>query len=238
MVEQETGKKTEQRSGRKAERTSATALPTRVQLTADTGQAAKAKAAAKRKRRVTPELPVAQVMSFLKDTRGALTWTTAEMAKALGISIKDAKQVLAVMRLQGYVKHNVEMDQWMTTLAGEAVSESKKPRFTPENVEEALESLRERIRNANKDAHEEFKVSDVVAFGDFLEDSVGHGARVQAADVGIRLVRRKGGAGGGEGSAREREARQAFLKKLRGNVTMLNLREHEEWMSARSHRRL
>lgn len=177
-------------------------------------------------------------MSFLKDTRGALTWTTAAMARELGIGVPEAKRVLAVMQLQGYVKRNSATDQWITTLAGETVSGSKKPRFTSENVEQALEDLRERIKNANKDSGAEFKVSDAVAFGDFLEDSVGHGARAQAADVGIQLVRRKADAGADRSSAREREARKAFLKELRGNATMLHVREYEEWMSARSHQKL
>lgn len=192
----------------------------------------------KRKQRGAATPPIEQVMSFLKDTRGALTWTTATMANELGIGIPEAKRVLAVMQLQGYVKHNAALDQWMTTLAGETVSGSKKPRFTLENVEQALEDLRERIKSANKDAAAEFKVSDAVAYGDFLEDSVGHGARVQAADVGIELVRRKVGAGGGQGPAREHEARKAFLKELRGSATMLHLREYAEWMSARPHRKL
>jgi len=196
--------------------------------------------AAKRKRQDASPPPLELVMSFLKDTRGALTWSTAAMAKELGIGTAEAKRVLAVMQLQGYVKHSSAMDQWMTTLAGQTVSGSKKPRFTPENVEQALEDLRERIKSANKNAAAEFRVSEAVAFGDFLEDSVGHGARAQAADVGVQLVRRKAPAAGGPryAKAREHAARKAFLKELRGKVTMLNVREYEEWMSARSHRKL
>ena len=41
--------------------------------------------AAKRKRQDASPPPLELVMSFLKDTRGALTWSTAAMAKELGI---------------------------------------------------------------------------------------------------------------------------------------------------------
>jgi hypothetical protein len=56
----------------------------------------------------------------------------------------------------------------MTTPAGEAVSDAKTTRFSRESAEQAVESLRERIKEVNKDAKSAFKITEAVAFGDFL----------------------------------------------------------------------
>jgi hypothetical protein len=134
------------------------------------------------------------------------------------------------LQLQGYVKPALESQGWLTTLNGETVSGSKTPRFTPEKVNEALSSLEERIKMTNQDRKSEFRVADAVAFGDFL---IGR-SRVQAADVGVRLVARKGRAGE-QNSAREEIA---FLKQLRAKSALVQLHPYETWMSHRSHRRL
>jgi len=76
-------------------------------------------------------------------------------------------------------------------------------------------------------------VREAVGFGDFLSDR----PRLQAADLGIRLVPRKSGMNETE-TARERAAEQAFLKQLRGKIASLHIQPYEEWMSARSHRKL
>jgi hypothetical protein len=176
-----------------------------------------------------PSISVAEVLSFIKETRGAVTWTAQEMIDALKISRQDAEQVIAILQLQGYVKPALESQGWLTTLNGETVSGSKTPRFTPEKVSEALSSLEKRIKTTNQDRKSEFRVSDAVAFGDFL---IGR-SRVQAADVGIRLVARKGQAE--RNSAREEIA---FLKQLRAKSALVQLHRYETWMSHRSHRRL
>jgi Mn-dependent DtxR family transcriptional regulator len=49
-------------------------------------------------------VPAAEALSFLKEIKGAATWTDRELAKSLNISMPEAKQVLAVMELQGYVE--------------------------------------------------------------------------------------------------------------------------------------
>ena len=55
-----------------------------------------------------PSIPVAEVLSFIKETRGAVTWTVQEMIDALKISRQDAEQVIAILQLQGYVKPALE----------------------------------------------------------------------------------------------------------------------------------
>src|SRR5271156_1965427 len=119
----------------------------------------------------------AAAFSFLKETKGFLTWTLSDLAKSLKISPADAKQVLAALEMQGYIKPHGR-GEWLTTLAGETVSGAKTPRFTPESIEEALAALRSRIKLVNQDSKSPYKITDAVAFGDFL----GGQARVQAAD--------------------------------------------------------
>src|SRR5450755_1647943 len=74
---------------------------------------------------VMPSVPAAAVMSFLKDTRGSLTWTTLDLAEALGTTAAEAAKVLAIMEMQGYVKPVRDGPAWLTTPAGETVSGSK-----------------------------------------------------------------------------------------------------------------
>jgi hypothetical protein len=178
----------------------------------------------------TPSIPAAEAFSFLRDTRGLSTWTSRDAAKSLNVSIADAKQVIAVLELQGYVKA-AGRDEWMATLAGEEVSGSKTPRLTPERVEEALTDLRSRIAQVNADKKAPYTITRAVAFGDFLNG----GTRVQAAEVGIELKRRAPDADNAE-SATEHKAQTAFLKQLRARGGSVRLRPYEEWMSDRTHR--
>ena len=71
-----------------------------------------------------PSVPAAAVMSFLKDTRGSVTWTARDLTETLGIATADTAKVLAIMEMQGYVKPIHGGKQWLTTSAGEIVSGS------------------------------------------------------------------------------------------------------------------
>jgi DNA-binding transcriptional regulator YhcF (GntR family) len=184
-------------------------------------------------REVMPSVPAAAVMSFLKDTRGLLSWTTRELAETLNIPVSEAAKVITIMEMQGYVKAAQGTREWFTTPAGQTVSGSKLPRYTPERVATALAGLKERIATARKDFKSAFKISAAVAFGDFLSDR----PRVQAPDVGIELVKRKSDAGA-RTSATEAKARLAFLKQLRGKNTPLHVQLYQEWMSKRTHQKL
>jgi DNA-binding MarR family transcriptional regulator len=184
-------------------------------------------------RELMPSMPAAAVMSFLKDTRGLLTWTTRDMAETLDISVSEAAKVIPIMEMQGYVKSAQGTREWFTTPAGQTVSGSKLPHYTPERVASALAALKERIAAARKDFKSPFRISSAVAFGDFLSDR----PRVQAPDVGIEVVKRKSDAGA-RTSATEAKARSAFLKQLRGKNTPLNVQPYQEWMTKRSHQKL
>jgi hypothetical protein len=180
-----------------------------------------------------PSVASAAVMSFLKDTRGLVTWTARDLAETLNIASAEATKVLTILAMQGYVKETENGREWLTTSAGEAVSGSKLPHFSPERVEKALNQLKERIVAVRKDFKAPFKITKAVAFGDFLSGQ----ARVQAADVGIELERRKSEHQENM-SATEARARNAFLKQLRVRNAALNVQPYQEWMSARTHRKL
>jgi hypothetical protein len=180
-----------------------------------------------------PSVPAAAVMSFLKDTRGLLTWTTRDLAETLDIPASEAARVITIMEMQGYVKAAGGAREWFTTPAGQTVSGSKLPHYTRERVAAAIAGLKERIAAARKDFKSPFKIAAAVAFGDFLGDQ----SRVQAPDVGIELVKRKSDAGA-KTSATEAKARLAFLKQLRGRNTPLNVQHYQEWMSKRPHQKL
>ena len=107
------------------------------------------------------------------------------------------------------------------------------PRFSRESVEEALKSLRARIADLNKDKNSAYRIDEAAAFGDFLLQDR---AKVQAADVGMRLLPR--GQASQLRSASDAKAEAKFLKTLRGKMQMLNIRPYADWMSQRSHIRL
>ena len=154
------------------------------------------------------------------------------MARTLSITEAEAKQVRAVLELQGYVKPS-GTNEWMTTLSGEEVSGSKQPRYRRETIGQALSWLGKRIAEANRDSGTRYRVVEAVAYGDFLDDR----PLVQAADVGIQLVQRESGEVGPD-SAIERKTQQEFLKQLQGRTSLVHVRQFENWMSARTHRRL
>jgi hypothetical protein len=178
-------------------------------------------------------LPAAALLSFLKETRGIPNWTVRDLAKCLKIGTVEVKQALAILQMQGYVKPEPESkDEWITTPAGEVVSGSKFPRYSRKTVEQSLASFADHLKRVNQDSTTQYRVADAVAFGDFLSGR----ARVQAADVGIRLEPRNREAN--ENSASEHGRQEAFLKQLRGRTPLVNLHPYAEWMGARTHRNL
>ena len=188
-----------------------------------------------------PAISAEAALSFLKDTKGALNWTARDLADTLKINRKEAEQALALLQAQGYVQPaRGGKGEWLTTPAGEAVSGAKTPRFTPKSVEESLGALKNRIQQNNKNRQASFRIANAVAFGDFL---LPDRARVQAADVGIRLVSRGESAKRDNSvdaphSATEAQAERKFLRELRARSAHLNLRPYADWMLGRTHRDL
>ncbi|HEX3371691.1 MAG TPA: hypothetical protein VHS08_04190 [Candidatus Acidoferrales bacterium] len=180
-----------------------------------------------------PAVPLEEVFSFLKETRGIVSWTIAEIANALKIGETEAKRVVRILELQGYVKQqndSGDTNEWLTTLSGETVSGSAAPRFTLDRVKEGLAALAERIKAINRDRRARLHVTRAVAFGDFLCAR----ARVQAADVGVR-IESKPHAGKSQNSS---HIESEFLKQLKAGSSLVHVRIYKPWMSKRSHVRL
>lgn len=177
-------------------------------------------------------IPAAELLSCLKELRGFQPWTENDLAKTLRAGLPKAKEAVTVLQLQGYVEPAGSTGKWRITGQGEIVSGAKQPRFTRKSMEDALTAIRDRIEEANKDGDAPYTVAQAVAFGDFLRD----GARVQAADVGIRLV--SSSDSGATASAKEHPAELEFLKKLGAKSSLLHVVPYEDWMSSRSHVRL
>lgn len=190
--------------------------------------------AQKSNKNINAGLPAAELLSFLKDTRSASTWTERDLVTALNLNREQAKQTLAALQLQGYAEPIGHDGQWRTTEAGELVSGGKTPRFTRESVEHALADLKERIKSVNEDASAPYRINSAVAFGDFLTDR----ARVQAVEVGVELQRRTISQDSCRQTATEHAQTDALLKQLRGKSTMLHVQRYVSWMSHRSHRNL
>jgi hypothetical protein len=171
----------------------------------------------------------AEAFSFLKETAGLVNWTARDFAKSLNIPLTTAEQVLPILQMQGYVKP--DGSHWITTMQGELVSGSQKPRFRLDAVEQAIQHLAHLIKVVNQDRKSDYRVTEAIAFGDFLRKT---SSRVQAADIGIGLQLRRNK----DASAKNHKSEEAFLKHLRGRNPMLNLRPLEDWMTRRTHRDL
>ena len=180
--------------------------------------------------RQLPSVSTSAVFSFLKDTRGALTWKMRDFQDCLNIGAKDAKQTLTILQMQGYIQQKDDTDEYLTTSSGEAVSGSKLPRMTRESVEEALTTITERIVAINRDPRAKLSIRKAVAFGDFLSKR----AQVQAADVGVMLTRRTPMSS----NVDNEEEEQAFLKQLQGKNRFVHVQRYRSWMSERTHRNI
>jgi hypothetical protein len=181
-------------------------------------------------RTTTPLLSAGSALSFLKDTKGAVTWSVRDLVDVLKTNRRGAEQVISFLEAQGYVKRE-SGDEWITTPAGESVSGAKFPRFTRDNVEQAVDSLRERIKQVNRDSNARFKITHAVTFGDFL---LKDRSRIQAAGVGIGLTLRSQSASESHSADDAREEGQ-FFRQLRGKTALLHISPYADWMSKRAH---
>jgi hypothetical protein len=187
-----------------------------------------------------PAIPAESALSFLRDTKGLLSWSLRYLSQTLSISRQEAERVVALLQIQGYVQADArKAGEWVTTPSGETVAGAKSPRFDRETVEAAITSLKGRIEDVNNDRAAKFKITRAVAYGDFLAKDR---TRVQAADVGIQLARRDREQTSEEiaalHSAVEGREEQHFLRQLRGRSALINLKNYSEWMGTRTHQKL
>jgi hypothetical protein len=132
--------------------------------------------------------------------------------------------------MQGYVQQKDDIDEYLTTASGEAVSGSKLPRMKRESVEEALSTIAERIAAINRDPRAKFSIRKAVAFGDFLSKR----PQVQVADVAVMLTRRTPVSGNGNQDEEER----AFLKQLQARNRFVHIQRYQPWMCERTHQKM
>ena len=109
-------------------------------------------------------IPATALFSFLKETRGITSWNGRDFAKTLNLSTADAKEALAILEMQGYIKLAESKGQWTTTPAGESVSGSKFPKYSRETVERSLASFADHLKRVNQDSSAEYKIAAAVAF--------------------------------------------------------------------------
>jgi hypothetical protein len=57
-----------------------------------------------------PSVSIAAIFSFLKDTRGVLTWTLRDLQECLNVEPKDAMRIVAILEMQGYVRRRVKRE--------------------------------------------------------------------------------------------------------------------------------
>jgi hypothetical protein len=154
--------------------------------------------------------------------RSRPSWTSEQLIDVLKIKQGEADGIAATLEMLGYIESVPgKKDTWKNTEAGNTVSGAKPPRFKPEKVLEAIEQLRARAEQMNSDPAAPVHVTDVVAFGDFLDEL----EKVQAADVGVGLT-----------STADHKITEDVLTNLRARSTMLHLHPYEDWMRKRSHR--
>jgi hypothetical protein len=185
-------------------------------------------------------VPAEAALSFLRDTKGSLSWSLRDLSHTLNISREEAERVVALLQMQGYIQADSrKAGEWMTTPSGETVSGAKTPRFDRETVEAALTSLKQRILDTNQDRAAKFRITRTVAFGDFLAKDR---TRVQTAEVSIELARQDKKPNSEEvaapHSAAEAREEQFFLRQLRGRSALINLKPYSEWMGRRTHQKL
>ena len=108
------------------------------------------------------EIPAAALLSYLKEAGGTRTWTEKDLAAALKITLAQAKEVAAVLQLQGYIEPVGNTGKWSASEQGDLVSGAKPPRYTRKSVEDALSALRDRINAVNSDPDAAYKITDSI----------------------------------------------------------------------------
>ena len=63
-----------------------------------------------------PDIALDALLSFLKDTRGAVNWSAKDLLQCLKLDAKPAVHLLAILEMQGYVAK--EGNEWLTTGGG------------------------------------------------------------------------------------------------------------------------
>ena len=176
-----------------------------------------------------PDIPAPALLSFVKQVSAEPSWNSQRLAEILKIKPAEASQVARMLEMLGYAEPVPrKKDVWRNTPSGNTVCGAKPPRFTRESVVHALDQLRTRAEQMNSAGGPPFRVTGLVAFGDFLDE----GAKVQAADAGVGLTH---AVDVPPGAAVEHKREEHILAELKAKSAMLHLHLLEDWMRRRSH---
>jgi len=182
--------------------------------------------------RAVPDIAAPALLSFLKQVAAEPSWDAKRVAHILEVKAADVSQIVATLEMLGYAEPVAgQKGHWRNTASGNAVAGAKAPRFNRESVLDALAELRTRAQEMSADSGAPFRVSEVVAFGDFLDEN----AKAQAADVGVALERKERDRGDAA-TAMEHKREEDVLAVLRGKSSLLHLHPMEDWMRKRRHR--
>ena len=180
------------------------------------------------------DVPAAALLSFIKQVSAEPFWDAKRLTSILNANAADAPQITAMLEMLGYAEPVPgKKGAWRNTQAGNIVSGGKPARFNRESVLEALNELRRRAEQMNADPASAYRVTDLIAFGDFLSDR----AKVQAADVGVGL-RPKQPDQADPATAVEHKRKEHVLADLKTKSPMLQLHLVEDQMQKRSHQDL
>jgi hypothetical protein len=114
------------------------------------------------------------------------SWTIKEVARLLKISEGQARRLVYVLRVLGYVEVVPEQrpGTWRNTMAGNALANaSAAPPMSRAEASRQLQQFLERVALVNADESLPHRVGKVVIFGSYLSDQ----QRIGDIDVAIRL---------------------------------------------------
>ena len=179
-----------------------------------------------------PDISAPALLSFVKQVSVEPHWDAKRLADVLNIKHSDVSQMAATLEMLGYAEQVSETKGlWRNTPAGNTVSSAKPPRLNRDSVLDALEQLRVRVEQINANPESRFRVTELVAYGDFLDEH----PKVQAADVGVGLELRSERRSASDSSI-EKKSEEQVLSDLRAKSTLVHLHRMEDWMRRRSHR--
>jgi hypothetical protein len=181
--------------------------------------------------RAIPDVPAPALLSFIKQMSAEPFWDAKHLADICRVKPADVPQITATLEMLGYAEPVPgKKDICRNTQSGNTVSGAKPPRFNRGRVLEALEELRTRAERMNADPASPFRVTELIAFGDFLDEH----PKVQAADVGVGLSPKQSDQVM-PATAAEHKREEHVLADLKAKSPMLHLQLIEDWMRKRSH---
>ena len=116
-------------------------------------------------------LSAVAAMSFLKETRGLLTWTIKDLQKSLLIGATQAREVIAALGLQAYVKRAENPLEWRSHDKRRAARARTLRASAGKPWRNRSQLCANESSSSIKIAARLYKIAQAVAFGDFLRGS-------------------------------------------------------------------